>query len=158
MPTYSRGAILKKTYLGLNLLSFCFNWDNYALLPVLYPRITSPHFANSTPEVYGWVGASFSIAAVFGSLLFGAWADKRGAREPLFVGQFIMIIGDVLTYLRLNAWWNILGGRIISGFASGSRTCCLWYLAKTTTGAKRGKMIGNWYACGMLGMILAPAM
>jgi MFS family permease len=158
MPTYSRGAILKKAHLGLNLLSFCFNWDNYALLPVLYPRVTSPHFANSTPEVYGWVGASFAIAAVFGSLLFGAWADKRGAREPLFVGQFIMIIGDVMTYLRLNAWWNILGGRIISGFASGSRTCCLWYLAKTTTGAKRGKMIGNWYACGMLGMILAPAM
>jgi MFS family permease len=158
MPTYSRGAILKKAHLGLNLLSFCFNWDNYALLPVLYPRVTSPHFANSTPEVYGWVGASFAIAAVFGSLLFGAWADKRGAREPLFVGQFIMIIGDVMTYLRLNAWWNILGGRIISGFASGSRTCCLWYLAKTTTGEERGQTIGNFYAAGMLGMVFAPAM
>ena len=53
----SRTAVLKQAYFGLNLLSFCFNWDNYALLPVLYPRITSPHFANDSAITYGWVGA-----------------------------------------------------------------------------------------------------
>ena len=154
----SRATVLKQAYFGLNLLSFCFNWDNYALLPVLYPRITSPHFADDSAVTYGWVGASFAIAAVFGSLIFGGWADKRGAREPLFVAQFVMICGDILTYLRLNSIWNILAGRIVSGIGAGSRTCCLWYLAKTTTGAQRGKMIGTWYAAGMLGMVLAPAM
>ena len=137
-------------------MSFCFNWDNYALLPVLYPRITSPHFANDSAVVYGWIGASFAIAALFGSMIFGGWADKRGAREPLLVGQLIMIAGDILTFLRLNTTWNILAGRIVSGFAAGSRTCCLWYIAKTTSGEERGKMIGNWYAAGMLGMVFAP--
>lgn len=149
-------SIVAKTSFVLNVLSFGFNFDNYVILPVLQLRITSPYYANSSNILYGWIAASFAIAALCGSMLFGGWADRRGSKEPLLWAQIIMIAGDVLTYVRLNSPWSILGGRIISGFGAGSRTCCLWYIAKTTNGGERGKKIGNWYAVGMLGMILGP--
>ena len=140
----------------LNLLSFVFNWDNYVTLPVLYLRITGP--VGASKAAWGWTGASFSLAALVASGLFGALAAKFGAKRPLIVAQLLMIIGDIFFYLNLQSLWNVIFGRLLAGFAAGSRTTCLWYIAMTTTGEERGKVIGNWYAVGMFGMIFGPAL
>ena len=106
---HSRAAVLKRTYFGLNLLSFCFNWDNYALLPVLYPRITSPHFANDSAVTYGWVGASFAIAAV---LLLPLTVYAQSLMELIFLHVEDPRYGSLLASIVLFGLPTVILGMI----------------------------------------------
>ena len=117
-------------------------------------RASRASFANDSAVTYGgWALPSQSLLCL---AAFCSWLRTNAARASPVCCAVCDDLWGRADALRLNTTWNILAGRIVSGIVRVAHLL-LAVIAKTTTGAERGEMIGNWYAAGMLGMVFAPA-
>ena len=146
----------------LGFVSFVLQFDYYCIASTAYYRVVEiagdERPTPATNEYYGWIASAFAIAALVGAPIFGAWSDRRGAKEAVVVGCLLMAVGNVVYFLRLQELHWLLIARIISGLGSASRVACLGYISKTTEGSTRGAKIGKFYQYGFLGMVLGPAL
>lgn len=160
---------LKRVHRLLNLVGFVLNMEYSIILPTLFFYVER---LNEDAVMYGWIAASFSIASFVATFLYGHWVDRRPTKEPLAFGMLMMTVGTALYGLGFGNIWVVLGGRVLAGFGGGTvatlcvchvddskkgvRVICLNYFVRTTTMQERTQAIANFYAIGMVGMVIAP--
>lgn len=154
---------LARCYRVLGFISLVFQFDYYVVTSTAFYRVSEvqgedPDSPSANTLVrYGWIAASFALAAIVGAPIFGLWSDKRGTKEALVVGTLCMAIGNVLYCLNWDNLWLLQVARIVSGMGSACRVACLGYISKSCEGATRGQKISTFYSWGMLGMVVGPA-
>jgi MFS family permease len=155
----------------LGLVSFAVQWDFYCILPSIYYRVININqglgnhtdisdvaITDSSGAIYGWSVAAYPIAGLIFSFPFGALNDKAGPRIALSIGMFLMVVGNALYIAPIDSIALIVAGRAVAGMGSACRVGCLAVLAQRYKGPERGQKIGQWYAFGILGMLLGPAL
>ncbi len=154
-----------RTHLLLGLFSFAVQWDYYSLIASAFVRVAHVQIgedANPDSEsqfiLYGWVLASFAIAALVCAPVSGFLSDRLGTRPTLCGGLALMVTGNILYVLNLEHGAYLVVARVISGVGASTRVACLALIAKLNEGASRGEKIGQWYAFGILAMLLGPAL
>ncbi|KAE9550505.1 hypothetical protein FO519_006279 [Halicephalobus sp. NKZ332] len=116
-----------------------------------------------TETFFGYIVAVYSVGQIFSSPTFGYWSNKiRQVRLPLYVGLFLMFVGNALYIaLELVAFpkkYLMLIGRFVTGAGSGNVTLLRTYASTASTFKDRPRAIA-YVTCGQaLGMTCGPAL
>ncbi|HWR16512.1 MAG TPA: MFS transporter [Terriglobales bacterium] len=71
-------------------------------------------------EMFGWLNASYSVAAVLTLLIGGIIIDKLGIRKALLLFSALCFLGALLTALKGN-FWVMVAGRTLLGLGAESQ-------------------------------------
>ncbi|KAI1719639.1 major facilitator superfamily domain-containing protein [Ditylenchus destructor] len=112
---------------------------------------------------FGYIIAIYSIGQIISSPTFGYWSNRiKTIRLPLFVGLFMMLIGNALYIclelgLPIQRRYLLLLGRFITGMGSGNVSLLRTYASTASTSKDRPRAIA-FVTCGQaLGMTSGPA-
>ncbi len=124
------------------------------ILPIM------PFFAESmgaTATHLGLLFASFSLAQLISSPIWGRYSDRIGRRPVLLMG----LIGMALSFLLFGlaqSLWMLFVARTLGGLLSSSVVpAAMAYVADSTDPKQRGQSMGLLGAAMGLGMIFGPA-
>jgi MFS family permease len=123
------------------------------VLPIL------PFYAlelEATPETIGWMIASFSIAQLIASPLWGRVSDRYGRRPALMIGLLASAMAFLVFGLADTVWLLFLS-RIIQGAGGGTTGVAQAYVSDTVTPADRARALGWLSAATSAGVMIGPA-
>lgn len=123
------------------------------VLPIL------PFYAlelEATPETIGWMIASFSIAQLIASPLWGRVSDRYGRRPALMIGLLASAMA-FLVFGLADAVWLLFLSRIIQGAGGGTTGVAQAYVSDTVTPADRARALGWLSAATSAGVMIGPA-
>lgn len=123
------------------------------VLPIL------PFYAlelKATPETIGWMIASFSIAQLIASPLWGRVSDRYGRRPALMIGLLASAMAFLVFGLADTVWLLFLS-RIIQGAGGGTTGVAQAYVSDTVTPADRARALGWLSAATSAGVMIGPA-
>lgn len=137
-------------------------------LVILYPfllQIVSHYLPDLDPKDYGFyaglIGASFSIAQFFTSILWSSLSDRIGRRPVILIGLFGNIVTSILFGLA-PTFWIALGARFTCGLINGNvavAKCVLGEVTDKTNQAKGFSAFGFLFSTGsIVGSFLGGAL
>ena len=124
---------------------------------ILWPLL--PLYAvnlNATPTMVGLLVASFSIAQLGSSPVWGYVSDRYGRRPALLVG----LASSAFAYLVFgftHSLWLLFVSRFVQGLGGGTTAVLQAYVADSMPRAERAKALGWLSAATSAGVILGPA-
>lgn len=135
------------------IIFFAF-FDLFAQLPIISPFAVS---LGATPLLAGLAVGMYSFANVFGNILSGIAADKKGPFAILVFG--LLATGIILfSYTLTTGSYSLLAIRFSHGFAAGLTVpAAFTYLANRTEHGRRGKSAAVSGAFVGLAAIIGPA-
>ena len=110
----------------------------------------------ATPEMVGWMIASFSIAQLIASPVWGRVSDKYGRRPALLIGLSASAIA-FLVFGLANALWLLFLSRIVQGAGGGTTGVAQAYVSDTVAPADRARALGWLSAATAAGVMIGPA-
>jgi len=110
----------------------------------------------ATPEVVGWMIASFSIAQLIASPIWGRVSDKYGRRPALLIGLLASAIA-FLVFGLANSLWLLFLSRIVQGAGGGTTGVAQAYVSDTVAPADRARALGWLSAATAAGVMVGPA-
>ena len=110
----------------------------------------------ATPEVVGWMIASFSIAQLIASPIWGRVSDKYGRRPALLIGLLASAIA-CLVFGLANSLWLLFLSRIVQGAGGGTTGVAQAYVSDTVAPADRARALGWLSAATAAGVMVGPA-
>jgi multidrug resistance protein len=125
----------------------------FLILPLL------PYYAlelNATPEIIGWLIASFSIAQLIAAPLWGRVSDRYGRRPALLIGLSASAIAFVVFGLADSLWLLFLS-RIVQGAGGGTTGVSQAYVSDTVAPGDRARALGWLSAATAAGVMVGPA-
>lgn len=149
----STGTRVQLKQLWVLIITSCIDMIGFAIvLPIM------PFYAlkfNATPEQIGLLVASFSIAQLVFSPIWGRVSDRYGRRPALLIGLSASAIAYVVFALSGSLWLLFLS-RIIQGAGGGMTGVVHAYVGDTIKAADRAKALGWLSAASALGVMLGP--
>jgi multidrug resistance protein len=110
----------------------------------------------ATPEVIGWLIASFSIAQLVSAPVWGRVSDRYGRRPALLIGLTASAVAYVVFGLAESLWLLLLS-RMVQGAGGGTTGVAQAYVADTIAPADRARALGWLSAATSAGVVLGPA-
>jgi MFS family permease len=95
----------------------------------------------ASPEVIGWLIASFSIAQLLSAPLWGRVSDRYGRRPALLIGLGASAAAYVVFGLAESLWLLLLS-RVVQGAGGGTTGVAQAYVADTMAPADRARALG----------------
>jgi multidrug resistance protein len=123
----------------------------FPLLPFYALRLHAPAW------VIGWMIASFSIAQLLASPVWGRISDRFGRRPALMVGLAASGIAFVV-FGFANAIWLLFLSRIIQGAGGGTTGVAQAYIGDAIEPRNRAKALGWLSAATNAGVMIGPAL
>jgi multidrug resistance protein len=123
------------------------------VLPIL------PFYAlklHATPEVIGWLIASFSIAQLLAAPIWGRLSDRYGRRPALLIGLSASALAYLVFGLATSVWLLFLS-RVVQGAGGGTTGVAQAYVADTVEPADRARALGWLSAATSAGVMVGPA-
>jgi multidrug resistance protein len=123
------------------------------VLPIL------PFYAlklHATPEVIGWLIASFSIAQLLAAPIWGRMSDRYGRRPALLIGLSASALAYLVFGLATSVWLLFLS-RLVQGAGGGTTGVAQAYVADTVEPADRARALGWLSAATSAGVMVGPA-
>src|SRR5271165_6171631 len=71
-------------------------------------------------SMFGWLNASYSVAAVATLLIGGILVDRLGIKKSLLIFSALILVGAILTALRGN-FYTMVAGRAVLGLGAESQ-------------------------------------
>ena len=122
----------------------------FPLLPFYATRL------GADPQTIGILIASFSIAQVASSPIWGRFSDRFGRRPALLVS----LLGSAVAFLIFgfaDAVWLLFASRLTQGAAGGTTGVMQAYVSDTVPPADRAKALGWLSAATNAGVMIGPA-
>jgi len=110
----------------------------------------------ASPEVIGWLIASFSIAQLLSAPIWGRVSDRYGRRPALLIGLTASAAAYVVFGLAESLWLLLLS-RVVQGAGGGTTGVAQAYVADTIVPAARARALGWLSAATSAGVVLGPA-
>src|SRR5512140_150562 len=110
----------------------------------------------ATPELVGWMIASFSIAQLVASPVWGRVSDRYGRRPALLIGLMASAIAFLVFGLATSLWVLFLS-RIIQGAGGGTTGVAQAYVSDTVAKEDRARALGWLSAATNAGISIGPA-
>jgi MFS family permease len=123
------------------------------ILPIL------PFYAlelDATPEMVGWLIASFSIAQLIASPLWGRLSDRAGRRPVLLISLFASSVAFLVFGFATSLWMLFLS-RVVQGAGGGTTGVAHAYVSDTVAPADRARALGWLSAATAAGFMMGPA-
>lgn len=124
---------------------------------IIFPLL--PFYAlrlNAAEWVIGWMIASFSIAQLASSPVWGRLSDRFGRRPALLVGLAASGIAFVVFGLATSVWMLFLS-RVIQGAGGGTTGVAQAYIGDAIEPRNRAKALGWLSAATSAGVMIGPA-
>jgi len=109
----------------------------------------------ATPEMVGWLIASFSIAQLVAAPIWGRVSDRYGRRPALLIGLFASVAAFVVFGLATSLWVLFLS-RIVQGLGGGTTGVAQAYVSDTVGREHRARALGWLSAATNAGVIIGP--
>jgi len=122
----------------------------FPLLPFYALRL------GAQPWVIGLLVASFSVAQLAASPLWGRLSDRLGRRPVLLIGLGAEAVAFVVFGLA-NSLWLLFVSRIVQGLGGGTTGVVQAYVADTTDPSQRAQGLGWVSAATSAGVMIGPA-
>jgi MFS family permease len=113
------------------------------MLQFFFTRIDRDYY-HLSHTVTGFVTASFFIAELFGSLIFGALSDRYGRKLFIILGPALGLVAVQLTSMTVVIWVLVIT-RLLEGLSTASSVpATLGFISEATVGrpALRARVIG----------------
>lgn len=110
----------------------------------------------ASPEMVGWLIASFSVAQLLAAPVWGRVSDRYGRRPALLIG----LTASAAAYLVFGfaeSFWLLLLSRLVQGAGGGTTGVAQAYVADTIPPADRARALGWLSAATSAGVVLGPA-
>lgn len=111
---------------------------------------------DATPEMVGWMIASFSIAQLIASPIWGRVSDRYGRRPALIIGLAASSIA-FLVFGLADSLWLLFLSRIAQGAGGGTTGVAQAYVSDTVAPADRARALGWLSAATAAGVMVGPA-
>src|SRR5881296_1846583 len=121
------------------------------LLPLYALRL------HADPSTIGLLSASFPIAQLASSPVWGRVSDRYGRRPALLVGLSASAIAYVI-FGFAGSLWLLFVSRFVQGLGGGTTGVAQAYVADTMAPHERAKALGWLSAATSLGVIVGPAL
>jgi MFS family permease len=108
------------------------------------------------PWMIGWIIASFSIAQLASSPIWGRVSDRYGRRPALLVGLGASGVAFVI-FAFANAWWMLLVSRMVQGAGGGTTGVVQAYVGDAIEKKDRARALGWISAATSAGVMIGPA-
>lgn len=139
--------------LSVLIATNCIDMIGFAMvLPLL------PFYAlelKTSPEVIGWILASFSIAQLVSAPFWGRVSDRYGRRPALLIGLGASAAAYVV-FAFANSIWLLFLSRIVQGAGGGTTGVAQAYVADTIRPADRARALGWLSAATSAGVMVGP--
>ena len=109
------------------------------------------------PWMIGWIIASFSIAQLMSSPLWGRVSDRYGRKPALLVGLGASSVAFVV-FAFAGHWWMLMLSRIVQGAGSGTTGVVQAYVGDAVEPKDRAKALGWISAATNAGVMVGPAL
>ncbi len=110
----------------------------------------------ATPEMIGWMIASFSIAQLVASPVWGRVSDRYGRRPALLIGLTASAIA-FLVFGLADTLWLLFLSRIVQGAGGGTTGVAQAYVSDTVAPGDRARALGWLSAATAAGVMVGPA-
>lgn len=110
----------------------------------------------ATPEMVGWMIASFSIAQLVASPIWGRVSDRYGRRPALLIGLMASALAFLVFGLATSLWVLFLS-RIVQGAGGGTTGVAQAYVSDTVAKDDRARALGWLSAATNAGIAIGPA-
>lgn len=121
----------------------------FPLLPLYAERL------HASPTVIGLIVASFSVAQVAASPLWGRFSDRWGRRPALLVSLFGSALAFVI-FAFADSIWMLFLSRIVQGGSGGTTGVMQAYIGDSVAPAERAKALGWLSAATNTGVMFGP--
>jgi multidrug resistance protein len=121
------------------------------LLPLYALRL------HATPTIIGFLAASFPVAQLAASPVWGRVSDRYGRRPAILVGLFASAVAYVI-FGFAGSLWLLFVSRFVQGLGGGTTGVAQAYVADTMAPHERAKALGWLSAATSLGVIIGPAL
>lgn len=111
---------------------------------------------HATPEVVGLMIASFSIAQLIASPIWGRVSDRYGRRPALMIGLFASAVAYALFGIA-DAMWLLFLSRVVQGAGGGTTGVAQAYVSDTVPREHRARALGWLSAATSAGVMIGPA-
>lgn len=111
---------------------------------------------DATPELIGWIIASFSIAQLIASPIWGRVSDRYGRRPALIIGLGASSVA-FLVFGLADSLWLLFLSRIVQGAGGGTTGVAQAYVSDTVKPADRARAFGWLSAATAAGVMVGPA-
>lgn len=111
---------------------------------------------DATPETIGWMIASFSIAQLVASPIWGRVSDRYGRRPALLIGLSASAIA-FLVFGLADTLWLLFLSRIVQGAGGGTTGVAQAYVSDTVAPGDRARALGWLSAATAAGVMVGPA-
>ena len=152
-PTYALGKgdqfQALSVLIGVNFVDMLGSLIVIPLLPFYALRF------DATPEMVGWLIASFSVAQLVAAPIWGRVSDRYGRRPALLIGLFgsaaAFLVFGLATSLPL-----LFLSRIVQGMGGGTTGVAQAYVSDTVGREHRARALGWLSAATNAGVIIGP--
>src|ERR671923_423345 len=121
------------------------------LLPLYAKRL------DASASLIGVLSASFPVAQLASSPVWGRVSDRYGRRPALLVGLTASAIAYVI-FGFAGTLWGLFVSRFVQGLGGGTTGVAQAYVADTMAPHERAKALGWLSAATSLGVIVGPAL
>ncbi|NOT07693.1 MAG: MFS transporter [Gemmatimonadales bacterium] len=111
----------------------------------------------ASPEMIGAIIASFSVAQLLASPIWGRVSDHYGRRPALLAG-LIASAAAFATFGLANAVWLLFASRIIQGAGGGTTGVAQAYVADTVAPGDRARALGWLSSATAVGLMIGPVL
>ena len=136
--------------IGLNFVDMLGSLMVIPLLPFYALRL------NATPEMVGWLIASFSIAQLVAAPVWGRVSDRYGRRPALLIGLLASAVA-FLVFGMATSLWVLFLSRVVQGLGGGTTGVAQAYVSDTVEREHRARALGWLSAATNAGVSIGPA-
>ena len=112
---------------------------------------------DATPEVIGAIIASFSVAQLLSSPIWGRVSDHYGRRPALLVGLLASAAAFAI-FGFANSIWLLFASRIIQGAGGGTTGVAQAYVADSVAPKDRARALGWLSSATAVGLMIGPVL
>lgn len=112
---------------------------------------------HATPEVIGAIIASFSVAQLLSSTVWGRVSDHYGRRPALLVGLLASAAAFAI-FGFANSIWLLFASRIIQGAGGGTTGVAQAYVADSVAPKDRARALGWLSSATAVGLMIGPVL
>jgi len=135
------------------IITSCVDMIGFAIVLPLMPFYALKF--NATPEQIGLLVASFSIAQLVFSPIWGRVSDRYGRRPALLIGLSASAVAYIV-FAFSGTLWLLFLSRLIQGAGGGTTGVVHAYVGDTIKASDRAKALGWLSAASALGVMLGP--
>jgi multidrug resistance protein len=110
---------------------------------------------HASPTIIGFLIASFTVAQVLASPVWGRVSDRYGRRPALLAGLAASAVAYVIFGLA-QSLWLLFVSRFVQGLGGGTTGVAQAYVADTMAPHERAKALGWLSAATSLGVVIGP--